>query len=181
MGIGTAIYFEKDVEEEIIRTWHNIEELGFTSPMKIDGQRPHISLISCDEDAHEAEVLLQKLQALHLNFSGCRVSIEAVSAFMGSEYAVFYAVAASRWLVRLHDDVYHLAMNLGIHVSEYYGLDRWLPHCSLAGEIPQSRLGEFMENVQFSQLPISCDVSALVVAHWEEDRLIEAGRIHNIT
>jgi len=134
VGYAVELYFDRDTEERIGRLWDVYKERDFTSLLPAIGSRPHISL------AVFTDVILETLNDVVVEVAQSAAPLElglaAVAGFPGNEGVLFLAPTVSRELVTLHEALHHRLQESGLRANPYYLPGRWVPHCTIASDLP---------------------------------------------
>jgi 2'-5' RNA ligase len=112
--------------------------------------RPHISLAVLDrvEPAALCDVVARSIGQI----CTIPVRLSATGAFPGPTGIVFVAPAASRALMEMHFHFYKALLAEGMTSQEHYSPDHWVPHCTVAIDLPNEEVPKIVDIVR--QAPI---------------------------
>lgn len=67
----------------------------------------------------------------------------------------------------IHRVVYEVALASGVHLRDSYGPAAWIPHLSLAGDVPEHRDAEFRAALDGQESPGSVVFGEVGVICWQ--------------
>ncbi len=132
------------------RIWRELEDAGITS-MARSGAHPHISLgiwNALDLPACQAE-----LAAFAREIEPIPVTLASVRTF--STGAVFLAPEANPGLAALHAGFHRRLAHLGTGAWDYYAPGLWVPHCTLATDLPEELTRTALAIARHAPLPLT--------------------------
>lgn len=144
--------------------WDRLEAAGIPSLRSFTHRRhrPHISLVVADrldaggwQDELRASLFEGELLGLELG---------PAAAFPGW---VYLAVAASPRLAGAHARVFATLGRSAEGVWEHCRPDKWVPHCTLAGELSPEQAEEAFRLAGSAPLPIRATVAAAMIVDAE--------------
>lgn len=131
------------------RVWRELDEAGMTY-MARSGARPHISLgvwETLDRAGFEAE-----LARFAGETSPIAITLASVGFFPGA--AVFLAPTVTTGLLDLHAGFHRRFERLGTSPWNYHAPGVWVPHCTLAMDLAEDRVGAALEIAGRAPLPL---------------------------
>ncbi len=152
MTLAVPLYFDPETEAAIVAVWQALADSDVAPYMHRSGNRPHITLsIYRDLPRDACRQILGDLAArqpaLPLTFSHLGI-------FTRPDPVVFLAPTFSQPLFALHARVNQLLDALGDMPAEYYLPGNWVPHCTLAVEMPPENIAPAVEIARRLPLPL---------------------------
>lgn len=139
MGFAVELYFDTGLEAAIRALRVELGNAGIPPFMDEIGDRPHVSLAVFSElDVPTLTPLLAAFAAETPEFT---ISFASVGVFPTAEGAVFLAPLMTDQLKTIHQDFHRRLGVLPTPSGAYYRPDQWVPHCTLAMEVPQPLIG----------------------------------------
>lgn len=153
MSVAVPLYFDPATETAIAAVIKELAERGVAPYMHTSGIRPHITLsIYRDLPRDACYRILGDLAAaqppLPVNFSHLGI-------FTQPNPVVFLAPTISPALYELHTRVSALLDAVGDLPAPYYLPGNWVPHCTLAVEMPAENIPAAVEIAQQFPLPLT--------------------------
>jgi 2'-5' RNA ligase len=164
-----AIEMNLDAEAEgvVRKIWAALKEEGFGS-MGLKEARPHVTLGIAADVENELE---KRLEAFASSLAPMSFHIRSVGTFPGG--VVFLAPIVTRELLEMHAKFHELFGLRPSAISKLYVPGAWVPHCTLASELTQARMGEAVRVVlQSGGMPIS--------GRFEEISLVEYAPVRQV-
>jgi len=161
MPYAVVLYLDSQRYQPIYGVIRELAEKGIAPYMYKEGIVPHITLViyddlRCERCKERLKIIAKRMQSLELNFSH-------IGVFITKEPAVFLAPTVTSQLLNLHLEVYETLEKNGIHPWELYLPGKWVPHCTLALEIPSVKIPKAAEIAQKLILPIKLKAKFLGV------------------
>jgi len=144
MPFSVELNFDADAEARVRTLWHEIADAGLCSLLPDIGARPHLSL-SVYENA-DPDALTRVVRRVASGSRAIEVQLKSVGVFPGDEHAVYLAPTVTRDLLLLHETFHAEAEPLGFEPWAYYRPGHWMPHCTVALEIPVERIPAIVES-----------------------------------
>lgn len=149
------------------RLWRALADVGVTW-MQQSGATPHVSLAiweRLNQPAFDAE--LARLVAVT---RAIPVTFDAVGTFPGG--AVFLRPVADPALVELQRRWHARLSPFAAEPWNYYLPESWVPHCTLATEVPPERMADAIAVAQRAPLPIVGRLEAVGIVEFRPVRLL---------
>lgn len=131
---AVVLHFDEFSERRIRQAWAALDENGVPSAGSTyeDGYRPHVTLAIVNTP--QPEGVAMRLRRPLADVSGMSLTMTALGFFLTNRAPAYLAVAPTRRLVELHDEV-HRAIGPDEENWSYYQPGNWMPHCTLAMDI----------------------------------------------
>lgn len=143
MPYALELYFDSALEERVRTIWTHLADAGVTNKPLAMGGRPHVSVAVCER--LEAEPFRTALEAFAKAASPVEIVLATVGVFSGSGRVLFLAPIVSRDLLALHEQFYHCYVPHAVNPDANYRPGGWVPHCTLAMDLPPEKLGLAVE------------------------------------
>lgn len=134
MAFAVVMYFDAATEAEVRSLWALLSEKQISSVMATMGIRPHISLAGIEN--LDAQQLCAMLQAFAQSTLPLTVKFGAVATFPTGQGVVYLAPIVTSELLRLHENFHVRLADLSLSSHEYYRPGNWIPHCTVAIDLP---------------------------------------------
>ena len=161
MPFVVELYFDPSVEARIRGAWKAINEAGISDSMPKGGYRPHVSLGVCNH--LETDLLAQELSIFATSVTPFRLSFPNIGIFSTSEGVVFLGVTVTEALLSVHAAFHEIFKKHAEDQREYYTVERWVPHCTLAFGLSEAQIVEAVTVCRQIDLPISAEVREIGV------------------
>ena len=138
MAYGIGLVFDPRTEAQMRRVWSGLERQGFTTPLVRPGSLPHVSLIL--SETLRVEGLVRDLAARRPLPPRLEVRLSTVGVFTEPEVVLFYGLAPTDRLLRVHADVERIYRRWSPSIIARTHAGVWAPHCTLATRVDAGRL-----------------------------------------
>ena len=159
MPFVVELYFDPATEASIRDAWKAIDEAGISDSMPKGGYRPHVSLGVCDH--LDTDSLAQELSTFAEGVAPFRLSFPNIGVFSTSEGVVFLGVRVTKQLLNVHARFHEIFKKHAQEQREYYTVGQWVPHCTLAFGLSETRIVEAVTLCRRIVLPTSTEVSEI--------------------
>lgn len=149
----------------IRQIWRNLAEIGLNS-MPNNGSRPHVTL-AVFEEVNRA-VMIEQLDHFFEDQILQPISFEVLGFFPFSR-VLHVTPTVTPWLLDLHIAFHQAVAGLVTKPNPYYLPGRWVPHCTLAFDIPPEQIAEAFSRVAKHWPAIS--------GHFDEVGLVKPSKI----
>lgn len=136
MQVSVELVFDARSESRIRALSAHLAEIYGGPNVTELGVRPHISLTSFP--AGEPSGLREALERLAQKVPPFSLSFASVQSFPTSEGVVYLEPVFSEALVSCHQMFHTLAQQFPESRNPYYEPGRWVPHCTVATDVPGS-------------------------------------------
>ena len=168
MSVGVALYLSGEGRKQIEGAWKRVLAAGFPSPARIPGQRPHVSLVNGEGELPLAQHLGSILAVHLLRTHPLACELQALAFLLGGRQVAHYPLVESTALRKIHETVYSMAVAAGVQVRETNAPGAWVPHLSLAGDVPEHREAEFRAALDLEDAPASVLLAEAGVIYWRQ-------------
>ncbi|KAG5534962.1 hypothetical protein RHGRI_022919 [Rhododendron griersonianum] len=152
-GYGIELYFDPALENQVLKAWNVLARRQISTHLIEIESRPHITLFSTPfTDPSKLEnivkIFASKQESLPICFS-------SIGSFPNDNNALFLAPTPSSALLQFHSQLWDAMKKEGIEIGEEYRPDSWIPNCSVAEEVPKSRMAEAFTILRDLKLPVT--------------------------
>lgn len=159
MHVSVELFFDPESETRIQDVWALLGKL-YGGPRATElGVRPHLSLTSFA--AGEPTWLRTELVALAARFAHFPIDLVATESFPTTEGVVYLAPAPCRELEAIHQTFHDAIRRHGEDGHPYYRPGVWVPHCTVATDVPEPVLEDVVERARESLETSTVDVVAV--------------------
>jgi 2'-5' RNA ligase len=134
MAFAVITYFNPTAEAEVQSLWALLSEKQISSVIATMGIRPHLSL-ACIENL-DAQQVCAMLKTFAQSVSPLTIKFGAVGTFPTEQGVVYLAPVVTLELLQLHEEFRVRLADLGFSSHEYYRPGNWIPHCTVAINLP---------------------------------------------
>ena len=143
MGYAVELYFGQREEAAVRHVWDELARQNISDVMPSLHARPHISLDVFD--ALNPEALRPVLESLAASTPPIETLFASVAAFPSNEGVVFLAPVVTHEMLDLHADFHRRLDRLGIACNPLYHPGHWVPHCTIAIDLPRAQVSSALE------------------------------------
>jgi 2'-5' RNA ligase len=144
MARAIELFFDRTTDTEIRRLWKVLDDAGLPSLRTRTHRhhRPHVTLAVCD--ALDTR-LRGRIRDCFEPSSLPVLRLGSLGIFPGDERVLYLLATPTDELLGLHDRVVGELAEDEVEVWEHYRRGRWVPHCTLAQELPDDRVGDAVD------------------------------------
>jgi 2'-5' RNA ligase len=159
MPFAVEMFFEEDADDLVRGVWADLAQANVTSFM-IDGDyRPHVTLgvfdqYSSPEFENELPTFAKGLPRLPLQF-------DYIGVFLQPKCVVFFGPVVTEQLLSVHRDFNSHFANLVTGASPLCPTGKWVPHCTLAFDIPRGAVPAAVEVCSRVKLRFTTEVTEI--------------------
>jgi 2'-5' RNA ligase len=159
MPFAVEMFFDGSADKLVRVVWDDLAKAGVTSFMIDGGYRPHVTLgvfdqFSSPEFEKEFRQFTERLQPLSLRF-------DSVGVFLRPKCVVFFAPVVTAQLLSVHDEFNSCFARLVTGASPLCPPGRWVPHCTLAFDIPHDAIPSAVEVCSRAPLSFTAQVTEM--------------------
>lgn len=155
-AFAVVLHFDEFSERRVRQAWDSLDEHGVPSAAATNepGFRPHVTLAIVNTT--QPENIAVRLRRPLASVSGVSLTMTALGFFLTNKAPAYLAVAPTRRLLELHDEVHDAIGTTGSW--SYYQPGNWMPHCTLAMDVVcQTTVAEALAD---TTLPIQATVGS---------------------
>ncbi len=134
MAFAVIMYLDPATEAEVQALWALLSEKQISAVIATMGIRPHISLAGVEH--LDAQQVCAMLKTFAPSASPLTIKFGAVGTFPTEQGVVYLAPIVTSELLRLHEELGVRLADLGLSSHEYYRPGNWIPHCTVAINLP---------------------------------------------
>jgi 2'-5' RNA ligase len=140
MAFAVVTYFDAATDASVRALWQSLADRGISPVMATMGIRPHLSLAGIE--ILDADPLYHGLGDFAKSAAPLTVNLSAVGTFPTAQGVVYIAPVVSSELIKLHQTFHDWLADLGLTSMEYYRPENWVPHCTVAINLPPESVPE---------------------------------------
>ena len=159
MTIALELSFDATSERRIHQLSVDLSRLYPPPGLLEIGGQPHVSLAVFRRG--EPEQINRVVSDLAARLSPFTVKFSAVGAFRTDEGVVFLAPDASSELRNAHEQTMEVLGADGALIEPYYRPSAWVPHCTVAFNVPLAFMDTVIEACQRAHTPFQANVRRL--------------------
>jgi 2'-5' RNA ligase len=165
MTLALELSFDAHSEQRLQRLWVELSRLYPPPGILGMGGQPHVSLavFRQGEPAH-VERLVPELARRITPFTLC---LGSVGAFRTDEGVVFIAPHESSTLRAAHEQMLELLAHESALVADYYRPSVWVPHCTVAFNVPAPCMDAVLEACERLHTPFEARVTRLSAVRYK--------------
>ncbi|WOK94113.1 hypothetical protein Cni_G02815 [Canna indica] len=153
-GYAVELYFDPALENQVLKAWNVLARRQISTQLIEMAARPHLTLLSAP--ALGPLRLHAALRSLAARLDPLPLTLSSVGTFPSSEGGVlFLAPIPSAALLHLHSQLCVALRKEGVEPPEEFRPDSWVPHCSVAQDVPRSRMADAFCILRDLKLPVS--------------------------
>ncbi|WOK92053.1 hypothetical protein Cni_G00744 [Canna indica] len=160
-GYAVELYFDPALENQVLKAWNVLARRQISTQLIEMAARPHLTLLSVP--SLDPLRLHGALRALAARLDPLPLSLSSVGAFPSSYDGnnskgggvLFLAPTPSAALLHLHSQLCEALRKEGVELPEDFRPDSWVPHCSVAQDVPRSRISDAFCILRDLKLPVS--------------------------
>jgi hypothetical protein len=154
MAFAVALFFDAATEATVRLVARSLVPAGIPADPFVGELRPHLSLGVCEQlDAagFEADFMAFAAATPATDFTFASAAVFPT----GDAGVLFLAPIVTQALLLSHDRFHRMFARHAISPVDYYLPGNWVPHCSLALNLPRDRLASVVDaSVRAASLPI---------------------------
>jgi len=152
-GYAIELYFDPALENQVLKAWNVLARRQISTQLIEIESRPHITLFSSPFiDPSKLESIIKsfsaKLEPLPLSFS-------TIGTLPNDHNVLFLAPTPSISLLQFQSQLCDAMKKEGLEIGDEYRPDSWIPYCSVAQEVPKTRMAEAFCVLRDLKLPVT--------------------------
>ena len=162
MGYAIELNLSHKGAARVVKLWEDLAGASISSAMIDLGAQPHVSLAVVDE--LDPELLQDDLSCFAEVTPPLWVDLASAGTFPTAEGVVFLALVVTPELLGVHRRFHRLLSEGGVECVEYYWPGNWVPHCTVAIDVPADQVGAAVELCVASDAfgPVELDELSLI-------------------
>lgn len=152
-GYSIELYFDPALENQVLKAWNVLARRQISTQLIEIESRPHITLFS------SPFIEPAKLESIIKTFASKQEPLPLLFSSIGSppneKNVLFLAPTPTISLLQFHSQLCDSMKKEGVEIGEDYSPDSWIPFCSVAQEVPKSRMAEAFSVLRDLKLPVS--------------------------
>lgn len=174
MPYAVELLLDSASESIVRRAWNDLAAARVGAPNPHLTDLPHVSLAVADE--LDVEDFLPALGAMAESMGPLPLTLSYAGVFMTTR-VLFLGVAFNEELHSLHNALHRNLRAYASGVSDYYKPGSWVPHVTLAREIPEHDTCAALDACRSVELPIDCVAESLCVVDIASGRIEASWRL----
>lgn len=152
-GYAIELYFDPALENQVLKAWNVLARRQISTQLIEIEARPHITLFSTP--FVEPSKLESVVRAFAAKQEPVPLSFFAVGSFPVDNNVLFLAPKANMSLLQLHSQLCDAMKKEGIEIGEEYRPESWTPYCTVAQDVPKTRMAEGFCVLRDLKLPVT--------------------------
>lgn len=152
-GYAIELYFDPALENQVLKAWNILARRQISTQLIEIESRPHITLFT------SPFVDIAKLENVLRNFAAKQeplaVSFSSIGSFPSDNNVLFLGPTPSLSLLQFHSQLCDAMKKEGVEVGDEQRPDSWNPYCSVAEEVPKTRIAEAFTVLRDLKMPVS--------------------------
>lgn len=149
MPYAVELYFDMESTKKIEDIRTKLKENGIGVD---EGTKPHVSIAIYEN--LDIETFRIKLQKFSYQRNPLDIILASIGIFASECPVVFLAPIVTSGLLKFHKEFHEFFKELGDSAWDYYRPEKWVPHCTLAMNIPGEMVSRAVELARHFALPI---------------------------
>ncbi|KAJ0053620.1 hypothetical protein Pint_02653 [Pistacia integerrima] len=152
-GYAIELYFDPALENQVLKAWNVLARRQISTQLIEIESRPHITLFS------SPGVEPTRLESIIKSFASKQepllLSLSTIGSFCNDNNVLFLAPTPSVSLLQFQSQLCEAIKKEGIDLGDEYRAENWIPYCSVAQEVPKTRMAEAFCVLRELKLPVS--------------------------
>lgn len=174
MPYAVELLLDSASESVVRRAWRELAASEVGAPNSHETDIPHVSLAVADD--LDVEDFVPALGAIAESLAPLSLTLSYAGVFMATR-VLFLGVAFSEDLYALHAAVHRSLRAHASGTSDYYKPGSWVPHVTLAREIPEGDTCAALDACRSVELPIDFVAGSLCVVDIASGRVEASWRL----
>ncbi len=165
MPYAVVLHFGDELETQVLALWQKLADTKLTSSLLNFGiSRPHISLASFEQA--DVNILLKHVEDLAKSTFSFPLSFDSVGSFPTDERVIYLTPTRPKALANIHANFHKNIQHAGLSCNEYYLPGQWLPHCTVAYKVEDSKFEKAIEYCQKADHQFHGDITEIGVLEY---------------
>jgi hypothetical protein len=159
MPFAVELSFDESADSSVRALWDRIDHAGISSLGTTQGSpfRPHMSMAVFEDG--DPDQLWRELAKPVESCLGLPLTLGALGFFLNDEAVAFLHVVATAGLLDRHRSVISAYSADPSRLWQHYGIDRLVPHCTLATGLRDGEMATVADALAKCVLPIGAHVA----------------------
>jgi 2'-5' RNA ligase len=170
MGFAVELYLDDQSERRVRSLRQIVAEAGAGLDVEHGGATSHVTLAAFDHVDHP-----RAIAALSRFVESCEplaVSFDSIGAFESPQRVIFLAPARDESLLATHAELHGFLRSMMLQSSALYVPGRWVPHCTLAREVPADVMDGAVRKAKEAFAPFDATLLEIGLVELETARTI---------
>jgi 2'-5' RNA ligase len=170
MGFAVELYLDDRSAHRVRSLRRIVAEAGAGSYVEQGGTAPHVSLAAFDQVHHP-----RAIAALSRFVESCEslpVSFDSIGAFETPRGVIFLAPARDESLLAAHAELHGFLRSMMLQSSALYVPGRWIPHCTLARDVPADAMDGAVRKAREALAPFDATLLEIGLVELEPARTL---------
>eukprot|EP00250_Pteridium_aquilinum_P004939 c15115_g1_i1 orf=221-769(+) len=163
-GYSVKLYFDPALENQILKIWNVLARRQISTQLIENEDRPHITLFTAP--SLEPSKLYGVIKSFAAKQQPLAVVLSAVGSFATEENVLFLAPTPTVSLLAFHEQFFELLKREGLDIGEFYQPGSWIPHCTVALNVPKGRIADAFSIIRDFKLPLTGHVYDIGLAEF---------------
>jgi len=164
MPFAITLLFDTEAEQRIKAIWKKFASDDLDNHTGISNIRPHISLAIFNElDIADAKRKLKRFARSRKPFS---MALASIGTFPANPGILFLAPAPNKTLLDFHRKIYRIFQANRYAAWDLYQGKHWVPHCTLAMDLPQNSFIKALRIALHTDYPIQLHAEEIGLAEF---------------
>jgi len=125
----------------------------------------HISI--ADYKTNNVESLIEKVKRFSKKIKPFEIKLVSIETFMTSENVIFLKPIITEELIRIHKEFINHMRDFDGILNQYYDINKWMPHCTIAIRLNDSELVNGMKLLKENiNLPIVVKIDRIDIINY---------------
>jgi 2'-5' RNA ligase len=152
-GYAVELYFDPALENQVLKIWNVLARRQISTQLIEIEARPHITLFA--RSSLESTKLYSVIKSFAAKQQTLAITLSAVGSFAAEDNVLFLAPTPTIPLLSLHEQFYEVLKKEGLEVAECYQPGGWVPHCTVAANVPKARIADAFSILRDFKLPLT--------------------------
>lgn len=154
-------YLDNETENKFKNIWGLLSDKGLTHyGVETKGKRPHITI--ADYDSLDKEEFIRLFDNYYKDKEKINLSLTILGTFINTG-TLFIAPTLSKQLITFHANHHNNFRSFNMNENSFYLPGRWVPHCTIASRLDETKMLEVFRFCQSALNKISCQINEVAV------------------
>jgi 2'-5' RNA ligase len=164
MPFAVEMFLDPTSAATVRQVWRKLAAAGVSAAMREGGGRPHVTLAVCERlDRVGFAPVLARFAATTV---APRLSFASFGVFPTEPAVVFMAPVVTTDLLSLHARLHRRFAEFASEQWTYYLPGQWVPHCTLAEQLPGAAVPRALDLFRQVRLPLACRLEEIGIVEF---------------